>query len=259
MTQPALRGRFLWYDLMTEDPDAARSFYTKLIGWGTQQWEGPQPYTMWTNKDAPLGGVMTLPEEAKQGGAPPHWLAYVGTENVDATVEQAQKLGAKVLVPGTDIPNAGRFAVLEDPQGAVFAVYTPPQGAPMSDAPPAPGEFSWHELATTDHGGAFEFYSRLFGWRKTESVDMGEAGTYQMYGQAERSLGGMFNKPPEMPAPCWLYYIKVDDVAQSVKQVEAMGGKVLNGPMEVPGGDQIAQCQDPQGAMFALHAAGQGS
>ena len=64
------RGRFVWYDLMTTDPDAAQSFYTELIGWGTQAWDGPMPYTMWTNHDVPLGGVVTLPEEAKQAGAP---------------------------------------------------------------------------------------------------------------------------------------------------------------------------------------------
>jgi predicted enzyme related to lactoylglutathione lyase len=213
---------------------------------------------MWTNKDAPLGGVMTLPEEAKKGGAPPHWMAYVGTEDVAATADQAQKLGAKVLVPPTEIPNAGTFAVLEDPQGAVFSVYTPPEDSPLSDAPPKRGEFSWHELATTDRKSAFDFYSKLFGWKETESTDMGEMGVYQMYGQTERTLGGMFNKPPEMPAPCWLYYITVDDVEHSVEQVKAMGGRVLNGPMEVPGGDKVAQCQDPQGAMFAIHSSAQG-
>jgi len=254
MTQPALHGRFVWYDLMTEDPEAAQGFYTKLVGWGTQQWEGSQPYTMWTNENAPVGGVMQLPEEAKQGGAPSHWLAYVGTDDVAATTARAEELGAKVLVPPTEIPNAGTFAVLQDPQGAVFAAYTPPEGMPVSDEEPKQGEFSWHELATSDHGAAFDFYSKLFGWRETESMDMGEMGVYQMYGQTERSLGGMFNKPPEMPVPFWLYYIKVPDVEQSVKQVEEMGGQVVNGPMEVPGGDKVAQCVDPQGAMFAIHS-----
>jgi predicted enzyme related to lactoylglutathione lyase len=254
MTQPSLNGRFLWYDLMTEDPDAAQGFYTKLIGWGTQQWEGPQPYTMWTNNDTPLGGLMQLPEEAKQGGAPPHWLAYVGSEDVAATAAKAEELGGKVLVPPTDIPNAGTFAVLQDPQGAVFAAYTPPEGTPMSDEPPKRGEFSWHELATTDFGAAFDFYSKLFGWQVTESMDMGQGNIYQMYGQADRTLGGMFNKPPEMPVPFWLYYVTVEDVEQSVKQIQEMGGQVVNGPMEVPGGDKVAQCVDPQGAMFAVHS-----
>ena len=104
------RGRFVWYDLMTTDPDAAQSFYTELIGWGTQAWDGPMPYTMWTNHNVPLGGVVTLPEEAKQAGAPPHWLAYIQIPNVDETVTTAEQNQGKVVVPAQDIPKVGRFA-----------------------------------------------------------------------------------------------------------------------------------------------------
>ena len=124
----APRHRFVWYDLMTTDPAKGTEFYTQLIGWGTQPWEGPMPYEMWTNQGTPLGGVMELPEDAKKGGVPPHWLAYVNVDDVDAIVEQATGLGAKVLVPGTDIPNAGKFAVLMDLQGAAFAVYSSDTG-----------------------------------------------------------------------------------------------------------------------------------
>ena len=128
MAAEASHGRFTWYDLMTTDPAAAQSFYTGLIGWGTQQWEGgSMPYTMWTNRDTPMGGLMELPEEARKQGAPPHWLAYVATPDLDATVSRAQELGAKVYVPRTEIPDSGAFAVLADPQGAVFAVYSSPQ------------------------------------------------------------------------------------------------------------------------------------
>ena len=66
------RGRFVWYDLMTTDLEKAQAFYTKVVGWGTQVWPGPQPYTMWTADGAPLGGMMKQPPEEK---APPHWLA----------------------------------------------------------------------------------------------------------------------------------------------------------------------------------------
>lgn len=80
MPVATLRGKFVWYELLTSDPNAAKTFYTALIGWGTKEWEGgEQPYTMWTTEDVPLGGVMLLPEEAKQMGAPPNWMAYVGT------------------------------------------------------------------------------------------------------------------------------------------------------------------------------------
>jgi predicted enzyme related to lactoylglutathione lyase len=114
-------------------------------------------------------------------------------------------------------------------------------------------------LITTDHEAAYDFYADLFGWEKTDAMDMGEMGTYQMYGQGEETYGGMFNKPEDMPAPPhWLLYVKVPDVEAAAAKVTELGGQVLNGPMDVPGGDQIVQCMDPQGGVFALHSAGAG-
>ncbi len=253
------RRRFVWYELLTSQPESAKAFYTELIGWGTTEWgEGETPYTMWTLGENPVGGVMEFPEEVKAAGVPPHWLGYVGTPDIDATVAQAERLGAKVLKEATDIPNAGRFAVLADPQGAAFALFQSASETPQREGPAQPGEFSWHELATTDHEAAFDFYNALFGWEKTEAMDMGEAGTYQMYGHGGMPLGGMFNKTPDMPGPpAWLYYTKVDDVHKAAEKVKKMGGQILNGPMEVPGGDFIVQCMDPQGAVFALHSSKQ--
>jgi predicted enzyme related to lactoylglutathione lyase len=250
------RGRFYWYDLMTTDVEAAKSFYTKLTGWGTTEWEGMgEPYTMWTNGETPLGGIQALPEDARKAGAPPHWLSYVLVPKVDETLAQVEKLGGKVMVPAMDIPTVGRFGVFHDPQGALLAAFTPVEDEPSG--PPRVGDFSWHELATTDPGKAFSFYEALFGWEKTDAMDMGEMGIYQMYTKKGGGLplGGIFKKPAEMPGPsAWLFYIRVEDVPPSAKKVEKMGGKVLNGPMEVPGGDLIAQCLDPQGAAFAIHS-----
>jgi predicted enzyme related to lactoylglutathione lyase len=243
---------------MTPEPDSATDFYAQLVGWTTEPWEGAdRPYTLWKNKEVPVGGLMNLPEEAVEAGAPPHWLAYISTPDIAATVSRATELGGKILVQPTEVPGAGRFAVLQDPQGAVFAAYTPGEAQSEPEGPPQIGQFSWHELATSDHGAAFVFYHDLFGWDETESMDMGEAGVYQMYGcgGSEASLGGMFNKPAEMPGPpAWLFYIKVADVNAAVDKVKELGGRVLNGPMEVPGGDLIAQCMDPQGAVFAVHS-----
>ena len=154
-------------------------------------------------------------------------------------------------------PAASWIAPHTPPPGASasFAAFTSASDSPGHEGPPQLGEFSWHELATTDHRAALDFYSKLFGWNETQSVDMGEMGTYQMYGQGEEMFGGMFNKPDEMPGPpAWLYYTLVDDIDEAVAKVRENGGQVLNGPMEVPGGSMIAQCLDPQGAMFALHA-----
>jgi predicted enzyme related to lactoylglutathione lyase len=254
-------GRFCWYDLMTSNPDGAKAFYTKIVGWGTDIWEGgEQPYLMFTNADTPLGGVMSLPPELVEQKVPPHWLTYIYTPDVSESCAKAEKLGGKVMYPATDIPTVGTFAVLADPQGAVFAVFSSASEAPGSDAPPAKGQVSWHDLATTDHEAAWAFYSELFGWKKMEAMDMGGGNMYQMFGRSEFPLGGMYNKPPEMPAPPnWLPYIMVDDVNASVEEIQQLGGQILNGPMEVPGGDLVAQCLDPQGAAFAIHSTAAGS
>ncbi|MFC1662483.1 VOC family protein [Gemmatimonadota bacterium] len=256
-------GRFVWYDLMTTDPGGAADFYSKVAGWTTAPWEGGQTeegeaYVMWMNGETAIGGMMKLPEEAQQQGAPPHWIAYITTPDADTTIQEAKGLGARVLVEPKDLPSVGKFGVLQDPHGAVIAAFTPLEEAPGHRGPPRIGEVSWHELVTTNHEEAFRFYSTLFGWQKTDDMDMGEMGTYQMYGPEKGgpvSYGGMYNKPAEMPAPPhWLYYVRVGDMQAAVERVKENGGQVLNGPEEVPGGDWVAQCMDPQGAAFALHS-----
>lgn len=246
-------GRFCWYELMTTDPEAAPRFYGEIAGWRTETGEnGDQPYTMWMIGERSIGGVMELPREAVEGGAPPHWLVHISTPDLESTTARARELGGTVMKE-LEVPSVGSFAIIQDPQGVVFSAYQPEGDAPGHDQPPAVGEFSWNELATTDWEAAWSFYSELFGWEKDQAMDMGPAGTYQTYGRGAHPLGGMFAKPPEMPMPGWLFYIRVPDVEAAVAKVGQLGGHVLNGPMDVPGG-RIAQCADPQGAMFAVHA-----
>jgi predicted enzyme related to lactoylglutathione lyase len=251
MADNSSRGRFVWHDLMTSDPKGAEAFYPRAVNWGTQPWE-ELAYTMWTANGQPLGGVMDLPTEA---GAPPHWLAYVSVPDVDGASSLAESLGGKVLKPGADIPKVGRFAILRDPHGAVFAVFTSADPTPRPDTEPALGEFSWHELAAKDYKQAFSFYEALFGWERSAEHDMGPLGTYFIFKRNGRDLGGMFNVTPDMPMPpSWMHYIRVDSADAAADRVTSNGGQVLNGPMEVPGGDRVAQCLDPQGAAFAVHS-----
>jgi predicted enzyme related to lactoylglutathione lyase len=243
---------------MTSDVDAAKAFYGEVIGWKTQGWdEGEMPYTMFMAGEQAIGGLMTLPEPAKKMGAPPHWLAYVGVTDVDETVAKVTELGGTVLAEPMDIPNVGRISVFRDPHGAVIAAYTPAGDPPGHEGKPNAGEFSWNENGTTDYEAAFSFYEAIFGWDKTGSMDMGDMGIYLMFGKGETSFGGVFNQSSDMPVtgpPFWLHYIKVDDIKSAVERVKSNGGKVMSGPMEVPGGDLIAQCMDPQGVAFALHS-----
>ena len=255
MTDAAILGRFVWHELMTTDTKSTAGFFAKVAGWKTQPWPQDPTYAMFVAGRRPVAGLMVLPEEAKAMGAPPNWLTYMGTPSVDDTTRLAVTLGGKILKAAADIPAAGRFAVLQDPQGAVFAVYTPVQDQ-SSDAPAAVGDFSWHELATTDWLSALTFYRRLFGWEATSAMEMGPGmGTYQMFGRGGRSLGGMFNKPPQMQGPAaWLAYIRVGDAKKTAVTVKKLGGQIMNGPMEVAGGGWIAQGVDLQGAVFAVHS-----
>jgi predicted enzyme related to lactoylglutathione lyase len=253
MSEESIRGRFVWYDLMTTDPEGAKAFYTAVMGWGTQVWP-EMSYTMWTAGETPTGGTMKLPEEAVAGGARPHWLGYVAVPDVDATTARAQELGATVMVPPTDIPTVGRYSVLADPQGASIAAYTPASLGPEPEGMPPVGEFSWHELATTDPEAAIRFYTELFGWEMMSDFDMGAMGVYRIFGRRGTTMGGIFRKPAEMPGPpAWLHYGRVADVNAAVEAVRRHGGQVLNGPMEVPGGDWVAQILDPQGGATAVH------
>ena len=244
-------GRFTWYELLTSDPQGGIDFYTKLVGWGTMTWEGDMPYDMFTVGDNPIAGVMQLPEEAKAAGAPPHWLGYVYTPDLDGTTAKARELGGNVLNE-IALPDIGRIAILADPQGGVIAVFQPAND-PQPEHDAGIGEFSWHELMTTDYEAAFDFYSQLFGWELSKDMDMGEHGVYRLFGRNGKELGGMFNKPPEVPAPAWLYYANVESCHDAATATAELGGQVVNGPMEVPGGGFIVHGMDPQGAMFALY------
>jgi predicted enzyme related to lactoylglutathione lyase len=256
VTTNAVRGRFVWHDLMTTDIEGAKQFYSAIAGWGTQLWgDTTPPYTMWTVGQAPIGGTMALPDEVAQSGTPPHWLTYIESPDVDETVTRATQLGATTFVPPTDIPTVGRFAVLADPQGAMFAVFTPLTTSPAHDGPPNVGEFSWHELATSDLSAGFAFYEELFGWSKTSAMDMGGGATYQMFGKGEVPVGGMYATSPEKPMPPnWLPYIRVPDADVTAERAKSLGAMIVQGPMEVPGGDRIAVLVDPQGAAVAVHS-----
>lgn len=199
---------------------------------------------------------MQLPEEAAQMGAPSHWLGDIGVPDVDAAVAKTQSLGATIYMPGMDIATVGRIAVLADPQGATIALYCPESGTTDNsgdDGNPI-GKPNWHALYTTDPEAAWRFYTAMFGWTKTDSMDMGEMGEYRMYGNGGATLGGMMVKPPMMPTSAWLYDVSVSDLETAIEAAKTGGAQVLMGPHDVPGGDRMVQLMDPQGAAFALHS-----
>ncbi|HUL50021.1 MAG TPA: VOC family protein [Gemmatimonadales bacterium] len=257
MPTPPL-GRFIWHELATTDPDAAAAFYGKVVGWKTEGYGQDPTYKLWTLNSQQKGGLMRLPEEARRMGAPPGWMLYVGVANVDEKVRQAQSLGAALHAGPMDIP-PGRFAALADPWGAGFSLFKPGPQANQPDAAAASGagDFVWHEHVSPDWKKAWNFYSKLLGWSEMQSMEMSPGNTYFIFttpGEAEPA-GGFYSLQPGMPPHAhWLTYIRVADIDDATNAVKRGGGKVMSGPMEVPGGARVAMCVDPQGAGFAVHA-----
>jgi len=248
-------GRFVWYEQLAKDPKKAVDFYTNVIGWTTQPFKEGEDYVMWVGEQGPLGGVMKLPDEAAKMGMPPHWMAHVQVENVDAMASQVKKFGGQVYKEPTDIPTVGRFAVIGDPQGASLSIFTPSEPMTLHDSSKA-GEFCWNELLTSDQAAAFDFYSKIFGWKIIQDMDMGPMGTYRVFGIGDKQMGGMMTIPKgQRTPPMWLYYTEIPDLDSALARATKNGAKVMNGPTEVPGGGRIVQLMDPQGAAFALHQA----
>ena len=115
-------GSLCWTELMTGDAAKARAFYTGLFGWAAEEKSmGPGfTYTTFQNGGVPTGGMMQLTPEMAH--IPPNWGVYFAVADTDATVAKATSLGGKAITPATEVPGVGRFAILQDPQGAVFAV-----------------------------------------------------------------------------------------------------------------------------------------
>jgi uncharacterized protein len=246
-------GRFAWYELITTDMEAAKAFYTTVMGWGA--WDASVPstaYTLFIAGKASVGGMMELPEDVRKMGGTPGWVGYVWVNDVDAAADRIERLGGTVHVPPTVVSDISRFSVFSDPQTARLALLKWQNPGPERSAEPgAPGHVGWHELLAADLEKALAFYSELFGWQKADS-DIGELGTYQLFSAGGQTIGGMVTKSPTMPAPFWLYYFNVSDIDAAAQRVKAGGGQILDGPHEVAGGSWVVLCTDPQGAIFAL-------
>jgi uncharacterized protein len=257
MTSKPEVGRVVWYELLTTDTAAATAFYTEVIGWKAERFGD---YPMWVSAQGPLGIANELPAPARAMGIPPYWTCSVEVADADATAELAKARGGKVYVIET-VPGVGRLAVIGDPQGAVITAVAATREMPAHDRA-RHGEFSWHELYTSDQAAGLAFYGELFGWKRIAEHDIGPMGTYVVFGRGTTPLGGAVTLPPGMTTPdgrpvppSWMYYVTVDDLEGALARATARGAKVLNGPMPVPGGQRIVQLLDPQGAAFALTTA----
>lgn len=255
-----MANKFFWYELMTSDRPAAEAFYSKVVGWTLSPFGPPEnPYMIVEAAGQGIGGIMAMPDEACAAGVKPGWFGYLPVTDIEAAVADVRAAGGSVHRDPELIPTVGRFAVVADPTGAVYNLLQPEgegmQPLPMGTA----GGVDWHELHGSDWPRAFDFYASLYGWSKTEAMDMGPMGTYQMIAMEPApegaecgvTCGALFNDPGAAQ-PFWLFYIHVDDIDAAAERVKAEGGTIAMGPDQVPGGIWIINARDPQGVLFAL-------
>ena len=254
-------GSFVWYELMSPDPDGSARFYGAVVGWrGVSDAEpgAAMDHRMIERTEGGnAGGVMRLTDEMARGGTRPCWLGYLSVGNVDAAVAAIEGDGGQALVPAFDL-EVGRIAMVADPQGAPFYVMTPrpPEGREgmSSDvfSTDRPQHVRWNELRTSDPEAAIAFYGKHFGIERSGEMDMGEMGAYRFISKAGTTIGAVMQRPKEVPVSAWGFSIGVDDIDRAADAVKAGGGRTLRGPHEIPGGEFTLDGTDPQGAPFGL-------
>lgn len=240
-------GRFVWRELMTSDPEAAKRFYGEVFGWKARASDmGAFTYYLFdTPEGKEVAGMMKLP----MPGTPPHWLGYVSVDDTDAAVARMKGAGGKVYVEPQDIPNVGRFAVVADPGGGVSAPFKPATSQAPPEGPPKVGEFCWEQLNATDVNATVAFYEKAYGWT---SAPFGPGGEMRTLGVGEgpmNQVASVMQAPPGAPTH-WLTYVVVDKLATARDRIRKAGGAIMVEAIEVPGIGTFAVAQDPQKAII---------
>lgn len=257
------QSAFIWYELLTTDPDAAGRFYNAVVGWifgekAPPEMSGGIDYRQIGRADGgAAGGVLALSDEMVAGGARPAWMGYLQSADVDATAAAIVADGGALQMPAFDIP-VGRIAMVTDPQGAPIYLMKP---VPPPNQPDAksdvfdtekPQHVRWNELMSSDPDTSVAFYGKHFGIAQEGEMPMGKLGSYRFIQHGGEAIGAIMPLMPGAPGSVWTYYIGVDDIDRAIAAVRDNGGQVVIEPMEIPGGEFSCNGIDPQGAFFGL-------
>jgi len=240
-------GAPAWVDLGTPDIDAARAFYSTVMGWTT------------TDGSAEYGGYSTAVHDGddvagigpQAAGAPPAWLLYFATDDADAAASAISVNGGTVFMPPHAVGDMGRLVVAADPTGAVFGLWEAGT-MPGFGATGEPGAWAWCDLRTDQPDAAREFYGAVFGWEYAAVPMAGEEYTTftVRVGAAPSGGVGPMMGHDDVP-PHWLNYFAVADVDASVSAASALGGTVLAPAFDTPFG-RMAPIADPAGAVLMV-------
>jgi predicted enzyme related to lactoylglutathione lyase len=234
-------GTFSWVDLATSDAEAAKTFYSELLGWDLEDLPLPDGgvYTMTLTRGKRAAAIGQA-----QPGQATAWNSYVTVASADDAAAKASELGAQLLAEPFDVMTAGRMAVIADPNGAVFSVWEPRDsiGAEIVNDP---GAHTMNQVNTSDPERSQAFYEGLFGWR-FERIPEAEPPYWGIY-NGDRLNGGMLPQPPD----AWLVYFAVESVDDDAKRIPELGGTLVVEPTTIPAGTFLV-ATDQQGAFFGL-------
>lgn len=243
-------GKFIWFDLVTNDLASARQFYGAVFGWQFRTiGDAPASYTLIEDDGQSVGGMfMRAPRPGASTSA--RWLALISVKDPAQAARYVEEHGGKVIVPPASYPGRGTHALFRDPQGAVFGVLKSDSGDPP-DTPVADDDFFWVDLLAPHPAQAAEFYKGLAGYE----VDVREVGAglkRAVLASGGYARAGIAPLPAPVKQPGWLPYVLVDDVAATLAKVRAAGGKVLVEPRAELLDDNLAVIADPSGGVLGI-------
>jgi predicted enzyme related to lactoylglutathione lyase len=241
-------GRFLWHDLITDDIAAAQKFYTELFGWSyTKVTRDGRTYVIAWQRGQLVGGIVAIDPVANQEVS--QWIAYQSVANVDDAVAAVQRGGGRTVAGPIDL-DAGRAAVVADPQGAPFGLLRLKGADPAEPAAPVEGTFFWMEYLAREPAAAVTFYTSTFGFAPSVTDRVGT--TEYVVLTTGRPRGAILPSPKPELRPLWLPYLLVSEPAQLVTRVRSLGGDVLLEPNAGVRKGSLAVVTDPSGAVVAL-------
>lgn len=248
-TGQALPGKFVWRNLVTEDPEAVKPFYAALFGWQFAETTSMgAPYTFVKSGGEVIGGISrnrrVVPDQPVS-----QWIAFLSVASVDRAVEAIRRDGGSVVAGPVDLPKVGRGAVVLDPEGAPLGLLRQSAGDPADPAEPPVNGFLWAEHLSRKPADAADFYARLSGAEVRKS-DF--AGTPYWVLWNGRPRAGLLRNPIRDDRPVWLSYVRVADPAATATRAAQLGGRVLLAPRPDLRGGTLAVIADPTGAVLAL-------
>ena len=247
MSTPYLHGKFVWFELLTQDVEGAMQFYDRLFGWRSARvpMGGGEPYPMINNSDQAIGGYRKGPP-----GVASHWVSYLSVPDVDAAHRAALSVGCSIMMPPTDFGPVGRAAAMADPTGASFCIWKGANGDPLDVENTPMGGWFWNELWTNNDRRALEFYESMFGYRH-EVMSMGQS-PYYMLKSGGRPRAGLCQSVNSEAKSMWLPYVAVPDCDKTAAKATALGGEVVTSPRDIPGIGRFGVAVDTSGAAVAF-------